>query len=263
MRKRIEKISGSGITVDGKTLEEIVAAEEGAEILDELEKEVVEKKKSLYHGPRGERNDKGRASITKVWTQLEINQKKWKENLMALNKETTSISQLVIGAMMDGAWMTPAEIAARIKETTGREIKTADASWRITSIRRSPLAPFIQARKRDKRKWEYTLVHCIVVHCSPADVFALHLKSRKDITAEILAARHPDIAVYLQRLEKKQVKRDLRANAGAGPEVAAVELPAAEIKGVIEEAVSKALGLDVTIAGKIEVVFRFVVGEPK
>jgi hypothetical protein len=267
----IRKESGSGITVtDGegkpKTLEEFVKEEEDKERDRQTEEHVnqetgVIRRRTIYNQPHLRLRDrKDHPSGGKVYSQGEINTIFCERNLklMAQDKPKAPLIQLVIGAMIDGAWYTPDKVANKILEANPDiKVDGSNVSWRMSQLRGSPVSNFIEKRATEagRRGYEYSFARCLYMNLSAADIYGLYTKSNRKITVNAIKEKFPDIAAYLDRKQRKDKwSGSHESPVEAEPEVAE---PLVKLADTIKRSVSDKLEVEIKVNGRIDFVFNF------
>lgn len=276
----IEKASGSGvtfITADGecKTLEEYCDEEEEKEKDKEAQEEQeletgFARRRTIYRGPNDRvKTRAGNPQKLKVYTQEEINTTPifHERNLKLMTSDSkTPLIQLVIMALSDGGWYTPARIAEKLVEANPNcKADASNVSWRLSQLRNSPVKLFVEKRLSETghRVNEYSFARCVIVNLKPTEIYQLYRKSNRDITPHSIAARFPDVAAYLD----KKGRKDNWSGAGeqapkvffekpVEPEPEITE-PLVNLAENIKQTIAKQTGLDVNINGRVEIVFKF------
>ena len=259
----IPKISGSGVTIGGsKTLEEYLDEKKAKEDQTELLSECF----PLYTKPNTKIIDmkKGRKSYVRQYSRREINIKYWKEQLMEVNKGTLSQA-----AKIDLAILT---ILLSGKEHVGTELKklVMEALPEITKksfdircshlIRKTDISKVVIIKRQGNNNVLKLVTAALDLTPQELHTFAYKNYSKQ---AEVLA-KHKALKPYFETEKSTgpqlETKIGLSNEADKEPEAMPTDKGkkwSDEINGTLETALSKALGVDVNVSGRIEIVFKF------
>ena len=275
--QQLQKQSGSGITVEGQTLEEYLDAEAEKEKDKDAQQTQDEElgKHTLYKKPHDQVVGKGRSDRTQVLSVGEINQQHWERNLKAMAESKASLLQLVIGSLAEGSWQSASIVWERIEKHVSAKSKPSAVSNAFTNIKRSELGHLLEKRRIQSGKArsgsEYRLAHCAVVNMKVTEMFRLYSKREKDYTIAEVVAQYADIANYLKKKISKTKEAPTVEPAGTGPEPditvdesgngegrpeRAPILMQDQVMEQVAEEIRKAFGVDVTVKGRIDVVFQ-------
>jgi hypothetical protein len=227
--KEIEKLSGSGITIDGeKTLEEFLDEEEAKALSEGVELESREVRRSLYRG-KGIRweSEKGRSGRTRFFTDREIRKE---YGIMAKPFQTTV--ENIIWAIFHKQPITVKQIAKEINW----EKSISSLSAQMKGI------------------WDRLGVEAQIIDRKPVKGgpgFTYFVRDGVDMTDEAAIQKYKATPDPRSKKSKKnnRIKEMLEISEEVSP-----------IEKVISETISNKLGVKVEVTGHVEVVFRFIVG---
>lgn len=254
--KEVAKISGSGITIGGtKTLEEYIDEEKGEEISTELHSQRF----SLYNKPTAKIvKGKGKSGNVRIFTRRELNKTMWEKMMTNISK--SNVSDL---AKLDLAILT---VLLSGKEMIGREIKDSvllalpDCDSKRYTIRFSYIVTKTLLSKLLRRQnfgnYSRYRLETAALDLTPQELHVFVYK-KKDQIVKVLSD-HKSLQAYFE-LDDLQFGRKPKPTKTEKAEET-IRVPAKEEKEEIiksiEKAISKVLGIDVNVNGKIEIVFR-------
>lgn len=231
--ERIPKLSGSGITIDGqKTLEEYIDEEEEKERNREVEEHRNEetgviRRRTIYRGGVKVRHEdhKERNARTKHLTARQIRKE---YGLMAKPFETQA--ENAIWAVIEKG---PINVAGIHKE-----IEWSSAPNSLSALM--------------KTVWDRLGEDIFDRYKAPGESgFTYQVRDKVDISVESAIQKYKaraSRAYQKKRAEKKAEKK------------VTVPTDGFDIREVVEERLSNQLGMEVKVSGRVEVVFRFIVG---
>jgi len=240
--------SGSAITVKyagaGKamTLEEVRAAEEAKELGETLVPDTV----VPYHKARTKfKEANGITKAGRVLTRREINKEQWEKQLMDAN----SIDEAIIAVLLEGKEVLGSDIRDQVLKTQP-EVSNKKYAMRCSYLMHKTDFGLLVERRRAGKGVAYKLVTA-ALDCRVQElaVFAYkHDKAREEVLAH-----HKALKPYFESADKPATRWRDQAKS---PDLQPPTKPPLEIQGTIENAISNALGLNVSVQGRIEIVFK-------
>ena len=265
--KAIPKLSGSGVTIGGnKTLEEYLDEEEAKETACEY---IQIGKQPKYFKPRDKfKIMKGKSGITRIYTRREINKEHWREQLMNLKDSSLSkaarIDRAILTVFLNGKEIIGRDLKVLVKQALP-DVTRKDYDIRASHLtRKTDLSKLIEIRRIGNN-------NCFKLVTPALDlrVEELHMFAYKDMKKrEEVLKRHKGLRPYFEEEKKPHIQLEVKPDAepqtepdktDPAPDMAHVgkePLWSEEIHGTLEQAMSKALGIDVSISGRIEFVFK-------
>lgn len=120
-----------------------------------------------------------------------------------------SKSRLIVNALMSGERMSLKEIAEKLSETSGEEVKITDISTflsKMSDFRKCDLGYFIE-KKKEENRFVYKLVDEALV-LSEEQVYGLFLKKGKDkYSVDSLLRDYPVLKKYVRENKPKAVRQ--------------------------------------------------------
>lgn len=141
---RLKGKSGSGIMIDGMTLEEYIDLEESVEVISDQERASQADKRTIYRSPSPKYPDqKGRSGKARSLPQSTINQDYHKEILMSYVERGKSLKELVLSVLISGTQRNNKEIANKINTLIavdrGKPTTSGSIAGVMSSLYRSAL----------------------------------------------------------------------------------------------------------------------------
>lgn len=259
----LKKDSASGVTIDGKTLEEILAEEEAKELGEQLAPD----SKSPYHKTRVRHKEhKEKNSTGEIWSRKKINAYTWEKMVM----QAKSIDLTIISALLSGDEVSGTMLGDLVMKSQG--VQRRQYYVRMTHLlHKTDLGKLIVDRPAGKGK-VFKLVTA-ALDCKPEEL-AVFIYKDLDPRKEILE-RYKALRPYVEEEPKieteEKVADETELDVKETPEekseeekvetwenVTEIDKPITTmVNKVIQEAVSQALGINVTVSGRVEVVFKF------
>jgi len=241
--------SKSRVTVGDKTLEELLAEEEAKEMGDQLIPDNV----IPYHKSRARyQESKESNGPTRVLTRREINAENWEKNME--NQKT--MEGVIATLLLSG------------REVTGREIQNncvrqLNITKKLYSQRstylyhKTDFGKFIESR-RDGKGAAYKLV-AAAMECKPEELVHFVYKGNKKARETILE-HHKGLRPYLESPEKEKKKEAIvkKAKEKFGKAIDSHDdNESSNIADAISNVVAQELGVNVSVMGRVEVVFKW------
>ena len=234
--------SKSGVTISGtKTLEEFVAEEEAKELGEVLTPDNV----ASYHKARPRYEEQKESNgVTRILTRREINAENW-EKIMENEK---TIEGIIAALLLSGREVSGREIQENCIRRLG--ITKKKYSQRSTYLyHKTDFGKLIESR-RDGKGASYKLVPA-ALECKPEELLFFVFKSNRKARESVLE-HHKGLQAYLEEDEKGQ---DPVVNDEDKEEV---EKPiASTMTSAVEQVMSQALGVNVVVKGRVEIVFKW------
>ena len=257
--KDIEKVCHSGITVEGVPLGKYLAEEEA----EQEAKDYADDKHKLYHKSKVKILPmKQKSSTTRTWTRKEINQKRWKELLMDVDKtgvETrVKIDRAVLQVFLSGQEVHGRDLKALVLEAVPT---TTDKSFSIRTshlTRKTDLGKLIEVRRLGTGNC-YKLVTA-ALDLTIDELYTFVYKDMKK--REAVLERHKALRPYFEEAETTTDpitpdEPEPSSEVQDEPDLSnASKLPQWN-KLTVEKVLSQALGVNVNISGRVEIVFKF------
>ncbi len=246
--REIEKISPSGVTVGGETLERYLKTEESDELLETVKPEKHDV--SLYHSPRIKFrivNGKGHSHV-KSLTRREINAQFGERLLMEITNMDEAIMQVLLSGDRESGIIIRDKV---IKIVPGKSKKDYDSRMSYF-IRKTDLKHLIEVVRQGHYN-TYDLVDA-AKGLSPKELLVF---SRKDkgslrIRANLLSL-HEGLKIYFQPSDEPTIP----TGTGSDTDGQGQDMPTATgIEAALSKAIGKALGIKVEVLGRIEIVFK-------
>jgi hypothetical protein len=256
-----ERISGSGVTIDETTtLEEFVAEEEAKEIGEAL----VPDNLVTYHKSRARYVDTSKKKgHVRVYTRREINVMNW-EKLMENQK---NIEGVIAAVLLSGQEMSGSEIQEACMKQLG--VTKRQYSTRSTYLyNKTDFGKFIESRRDAKGKC-FKLVPA-ALDCKPGELMHFVYKG-SDKAREVVLEHHKGLIPYLEPekpkeedvesklAEKREKLKEKMATMRASKEKKRKKENSNSngLTEVINDVVAQELGVNVSVAGRIEIVFKW------
>ena len=273
--------SGSGITIGDKTLEEWIDEEEERESLAQAN-EVIHlgtSKRDHYRKQKSRRpTKKQRNGVVRKWSQYEINIRD-KENLMQKVESTTEAIMLKFISSEDH--LTVAELTNYARTACQKpDLTRSSLASVMTTLKRSDVGYFIEGdNDPDGKGYLYWFVP-EARNMTFEQVRAVYRKNNPDGLDNVVKSI-PALEKYIARGNKwlthdsrspalkaatkartEKAKEDKpNDSADTTPEdVIASKLSSSHLSKAIERSIKEALGINVSVNGKIDIVFSFKIG---
>jgi len=250
--QEIPKVSKSGITIEGKPLEEFVRDVEAQDTYEEEKRKANKTKTSIYHKGRCKYKGKtGRSSYTRILTRREINKEKWEDILMTVKH----LDLAIITVLLSGREWTGVEIMEQIKKTMPELTKQTFRIRMNALTLKTDLGNVITVRKAGAKNI-YRL-KTPALDLSPEQVRVFVYKDYK-VREEVLD-KYPALKTYFPDkrsdppLPKKQTDKDTTPD--VPPDLSKRIWD--KLSEQVEELITKQLGVNVKVSGKVEIVFKF------
>lgn len=258
--KQIPKLSGSGVTIGGsKTLEEYLDEQEAKEDASEY---AEEGKKPKYFKPRSRyKGENGKSSITRLYTRREINEEHWKEYLMNLQRtnlsKTAQLDRAILQILLSGKEIIGKDLAVLVMEALPKITKKSYDIRASHLTRKTDLARVIEIRRIGNN-------NCFKLVTPALDLTAeeLHTFAYKDpAKRHNILRKHKGLRPYFEPDKKEPIQLPEQPKKEPEP---LPDTPKKELKEpeptwsneLIGQAISRALGIEVNVSGKIEFVFK-------
>jgi len=254
--------SASGILIGGKvTLEEHVFLEEAKELGEELTPDNVKPyhKTKIKYKDHKESNKPGR-----ILTRREINKEQWEKIIMA----QTTIDSVIIGALLSGREIAGTELMNIVLEKVPEKLKTDYSCRSSYMFHKTDFGKFVTDRQVGNGKM-FKLVTA-ALDCTVDELLPFLYKEKVD---ERLATLDKHIALRPFLEQTKPEKQIEVESVEFKPDEPKVEPEIVNLKDfenikktnekvntAIESAISKVineLGINVTVNGKVEFVFKW------
>ena len=250
--------SKSAVTVGNQTLEEVLAEEESKNIGETLTPTNL----SFYHKKKAKYADtKGPSSHTRIYTRREINAMTWEKML----DDQKTIEGVIASILLSGKEVPGTEI----QNTCVRHLNITKKRYSTRSTylyNKTDFGKFIESR-RDAKGRCFKLVPA-ALDCKPGELMHFVYKGNHKARNAVLE-HHKGLMAYLAEAKSKEKReRSKEENEAIKKKMAELRERKALIKEVkegtknslttaINEVVSKTLGVNVSVGGKIEIVFKW------
>lgn len=281
----IKKESGSGITVGDKTLEEYVDEQEKLESLEQSEeiRKQGESRKTHYHEPRPKyKPTKQRHGRVRRWSQFEINVRE-RSNLMAQVQST--VEAMIVKLISSEERMTIKDLTEfAVKALEKPDLTPSSTASVMTALKRSDLGYFIEGDNDPDSKGMVYWFAPEARNLTFKQAYAVYSKKTPDGLTNVVNSM-PQLEKYLLRgnqwigkdtrpdsfkQAKKEEGEETTAKTGKKLKAAVEDVKTqvdelsevnSALNQAIEGAIRQALGLDVSVHGRIDIVFSFKLGE--
>ena len=263
--KQIPKLSGSGITIGGsKTLEQFIAEQEAKEESDEY---FSEGRKPLYVKPRSriEKIMKKKGGVVRIYSRREININHWKEHLMNLQSsklsQTAKLDRAILQILLSGKEIIGRDLATLVMEALP-EITKKSYDIRASHLtRQTDLSKLVEIRKVGNNNCFKLVTPALDLTVEELHVFAYKSwQKRHEVLEKYKSLRpyfeeeKPSTQIEVTReLDTEEIQPDKEPEM---PDLSRSEKIHTEINDVIGQAISKALGIEVNVSGRVEFVFK-------
>jgi len=246
----LRKESLSGITIAGKTLEEVISREEANELGEMLKPDFV----YPYSGkPRIRYRDTAeKHSPVRRLTRREINKWAWKEARNSKERkrtmDTANIDEAIATILLSGEEVSGATIMDHLTQRFSIDRRNAGVrvSWLFNS---TDIKCFLNRRKEGNSSM-YSLKSA-VLDLTPKEL-ALFAYKTSPLRKEVLA-NHIALSPLLET--GRPVRSRAKSSSRKSGNLKSLESPQM-LATSLEQTLSEALGVPVTVSGKIEIVFR-------
>ena len=254
--QEISKISGSGVTIGGnKTLEEWIDEEKDKETSEEI----LTKHTPLYNRPTGKFNShkKGRSGAVRTFSRREINKGHWKEIIMEVNKsnltKTAKMDQAILTVLLSGKEVSGVVMRNTVLKALPEAIKKS-YDIRCTHLtKKTDLAKVLEIKRHGNTNNYRLVTAALDLTAEELHVFAYKRSYKR---AEVLE-KHKALQPYFPDEEKVEpVKKQKAKPFDPGTDVELESALKTDLSKKIEEALSSALGINVNVSGRIEIVFK-------
>lgn len=227
--------SASAIEIGGRTLEEVIAREESKDMEETLvpDKVIKYSKVKARHASHKEPNGPGR-----VFSVVEINAEKW-ESIM---ETMSTVEGVIVASLLSGKEVT----GIQLRENCLKQVSGADKkSYLIKSSYIFSKTPFgkLITKRREGKGTAYRLVPA-ALDCR-VDELMVFVGGGSSKARNTVLDHHKALRPYLEESETKT------------SETPKLKEPIPDISNAIGTAISKALGVNVSVQGKIEIVFKW------
>lgn len=245
---KIVSESASGITIGGKTIEEIVAEEESKEMGEELTPDRI----APYHKCRSRHKTYTESNgFSRVWSRREINAATWEKMLM----DSKDIYQSIIGVLLSGREM-PGQEICRTVITTKAGITKKEYTQKSTYLFNKTDFGKLLIRRREGKGFAFKLCSA-ALDCKQEELMVFtYAASRYPKRREQVLAHHKSLRPYF---EPDPDQTTSKADPQKSPGLNDLSKPAASktaISAALETALSNLLGVNVNVSGRIEIVFK-------
>ena len=239
-------LSGSGITVGDETLEEIVAEEESKEIAEEMTPENL----ALYRKNRSRiKAHKESNGPTRILTRREINAENWEKTM----EQQKTIEGVIASLLLSGREVTGREMQNNcVRQIQGVTKKLY--SQRSTYLyHKTDFGKFVVSR-RDGKGAAYKLV-AAALECKVEELLRFVYKGDKK-GRETILDHHKGLRPYLESPAKEKKAEDRAKEKAKKPEPPSKETSIG-IATAIRDVVAQELGVNVSVSGRVEIVFKW------
>jgi hypothetical protein len=234
--------SGSAVTVGDKTLEEYVDEQEGREFKDRLTPDNV----IPYHKNRARYADhKEPTDPARVLTRREINAENW-EKIMENQK---TVDGVITALLLSGREVSGRELMNNCVRQINGLTKKKYSTRSTYLFHKTDFGKFIQSRRSGKGA-TYKFV-AAALECKPEELMYFIYKDRKEAREQVLE-HHVGLKPYLEDPAPKS--KDPVKPKTTTPQLS--QPPVDNVVEVVREAIGKALGVEVKVSGRVEIVFK-------
>lgn len=250
--------SKSAITIGKQSLEEFIADEESKEIGDTLTPDNL----APYHKSRSRyATNKGQSGHTRIYTRREINAMTWEKLL----EDQKTIEGVIASILLSGKEVSGTEI----QNTCVRHLNISKKRYSTRSTylyNKTDFGKFIESR-RDAKGRCFKFVPA-ALDCKPGELMHFVYKGNAKARATVLE-HHKGLSAYLveakskekrertkeelaevkKKMEEMRIKKALKKEAK--------EENAKSLSAAINDVVSQTLGVNVSVGGRIEIVFKW------
>ena len=243
--------SGSAITIEGnQTLEEFVSEQEAKELGEQLTPDT----RGTYHKSRARHSEyKEPSGSGRILTRREINAENWEA--MVMNEKT--IDGVITSLLLSGREVSGKELMNNcLQQVTGANKKKY--STRSTYLfHKTDWGKFVENRRSAKGR-AYKFV-AAALECKPEELLVFMYKGSPKARETILE-HHKGLRPYLEDTKKKESEEDMKKRMAGLREKRALKKKEREapnsLSTVITNTVTERLGVDVSVGGRIEIVFK-------
>ena len=282
----IKKESGSGIKVGEQTLEEWIDEQEAlehAEGTEQVRKQGESKQIHYHHKKEKFKPLKQRHGRVRRWSQFEINQRE-RSKLMA---QVESVLEAVLVKLISSEEkMSVVDLTEFAKKSLNKpELTPSSVASVVTALKRSEMGYFLDGDNAPEGKGMIYWLVPEAKNMTFAQAKAVYLKNNKDGVENVVKSI-PTLEKYVSRGNKwigvdtrpdsfkkaRRKKTEVESTEDTGKQlkdtVDGVKSTVDELSEVnstlnkaIEGVIRQALGLDVSVNGRIDIVFSFKLGE--
>ncbi len=177
----IKLLSGSGVTINEKTLEEYLDEQAFSDNLDSAEKLLKAVHEPVYafrsdKRARGVKQKYSKEKITHIFTKREIYTEYKGVILMELAKSNAPLSKLVVQSLLDGIKKEPSDIIKEINENSNTDlvVNIGSVSSVLTKLKRSDLGLLIKVYKVIGKTVQPLQMHELAANVSIDDAHKLY-----------------------------------------------------------------------------------------
>jgi len=256
--------SASGILIGGNvTLEEHIFLEEAKELGEELTPDNVKPyhKTKMKYKEHKESNNPGR-----ILTRREINEEQWERIIMS----QTTIDGAIIGALLSGREMSGTELRDAVLQAIPGSTPKQYSTRSTYIFHKTDFGRFIKSRRSAKGRM-FKLVTA-ALDCTVEDLIPFIYKTQVDERTAILN-KHIALQPFLQENDSEEIEENTESEKQIKPEEPKIEPKDVNVEdseivkdtevsvnNAIKNAitnVSNSLGINVTVNGKVEIVFKW------
>lgn len=262
----IPKLSESGVTIGGsKTLEQFIKEQEEKE---ETAEYMSEGKQPLYSKPRSRIVNimRKKGGVVRIYSRREINIEHWKEYLMNLREtklsKTAKLDRAILQILLSGKEIIGKDLAVLVMEALPEVTKKSYDIRASHLTRKTDIAKLVEIRRIGNNNCFKLVTPALDLRVEELHTFAYKDMSKRE---EVLQ-KHKGLRPYFEPERKPSLLIQTHTEPiepDAEPDEQPTEPEAPEREPDVTEAlnnaiqaVSKALGIEIKVTGKVEIVFR-------
>lgn len=259
--KTIPKLSASGVTIGGsKTLEQFLAEQEEKEETNEY---VSGSKQPLYLKPRSRIATimKRKGGVVRIYSRREINIEHWKEHLMNLKSsnlsKTAKLDRAILQILLSGKEIIGKDLAALVLQALPGTSKKSYDIRASHLTRQTDLSKLIEIRRIGNNNCFKLVTPALDLRVEELHTFAYkNMQNREEVLRSHKGLRpyfEPEKKTPIQTPDKDKIEPEPQPDE---PDLSTTEKINAGLNNVLEQAISTALGIEVNVSGRVEIVFK-------